>query len=104
MTGTVDEVMIFSRALSAAEISTLYNAGTGALVRVPELVNAAINGDATQVQLNMRGLTGKTFTIYRSPDLINWTSIAHVSNPTGALTYSDFTSAGEQNFYQITQP
>jgi GH25 family lysozyme M1 (1,4-beta-N-acetylmuramidase) len=103
-TATVDEVLVFNRALSTTEISTLYNAGTGGLVRAPE-VTSIVPGTST-VTLNIRGVTGKTFTIYRSPDLINWTSLGRYSSPVatpGQLQFFDTMSA-EQFNYKLTQP
>ena len=104
MLGTVDEVIIFNRALSTTEISTLYNAGTGALVRVPELTAVGVNASGTQVQLNMRGLTGKTFSVYRTSDLVNWTLLGHYSSANGTLTYFDSTTPSPQNSYKVFQP
>jgi hypothetical protein len=104
MLGTVDEVIVFNRTLSTTEISTLYNAGTGALVRVPELTGVALNASATQVQLNMRGLPAKTFSIYRTPDLINWTYLGRFSSPSGTLQYFDATTTSPQNSYKVFQP
>lgn len=103
ISATIDEVIVFNRALSGTEISTLYNAGTGALMRVPELTGIGQISD-TQVQLNMRGLTGKTFSIYRSPDLINWTYIGRFASGTGTLQYYDLTTASAQNSYKVFQP
>jgi len=104
MLGTVDEVIIFNRALNTTEISTLYNAGSGALVRVPELTSVGVNSAGSQVQLSMRGLIGKTFSVYRSADLENWTLLGHYAAPTGTLTYSDLTSSSPQNSYKVFQP
>ena len=35
MNGLIDEVMVFSRALTQAEISALYNAGAGGIYQYP---------------------------------------------------------------------
>lgn len=104
MSGTVDEVIIFNRALTTTEISTLYNGGTGALVRAPELTSAAVDPSATHFQLNMRGLTGKTFSIYRSSDCINWTFVTRLSSSSGTLVYSDPITTSTENYYKVFQP
>jgi hypothetical protein len=102
MLGTVDEVVIFNRALSGTEISTLYDAGTGALARAPELTSIGVTGNTAV--LNMRGLPGKTFTIYKSADLLDWTSAGRFSSSSGTLQFFDSASGMVQNFYQLTQP
>jgi GH25 family lysozyme M1 (1,4-beta-N-acetylmuramidase) len=104
MLGSVDEVLIFNRALSTTEISTLYNGGSGALVRVPEITSVGINSAGTQFQLNLRGLPAKGFSVYRTSDLINWTNLGHVANTSGALTYFDLTTTSAQNSYKVFQP
>lgn len=102
MLGTVDEVFVFNRALTITEINTLYNAGTGAVVHAPELTAIDVNG--TTVTLNMRGLTGKAFSIWRSPDLINWTSLGRYNSSTGTLQFFDSTTGSDQYQYKVTQP
>lgn len=102
MLGTIDEMMTFSRALSASEISAVYNAGAAGLVRAPELTSIGVSGN--NVAINMRGLTGKTFGVYRSADLMNWTLLGHFSSSTGTLQYFDSTSSSPQNSYKTTQP
>jgi hypothetical protein len=102
MRGTVDEIVTFTRALSGTEISTVYSAGSAGLVRAPELTS--IGASATSVTLNMRGITGKQFSIYRSPDLDTWTFLNRVSSSTGTLQYSDLLNGAPQNFYKVTQP
>ncbi len=102
MSGNVDEVLVFNRALSATEISSIYNAGTAGLVRAPELTSITVSGHTAQ--LNMRGLTGKTFTIFRSPDLTNWTNLGRLSAPSGTLQYFDSTGGAPQFTYELTQP
>ncbi len=99
--GTVDEVIIFNRALSTTEISTLYNGGKGALVRATEFSDA-LNGNT--IQLNMRGLPGRTFSVYRSDDFFNWTLLGRFSSPSGTLQFTDSTTTSPQYFYQATQP
>jgi hypothetical protein len=102
MLGSLDEIQVFRRALSAAEISDIYSAGGAGLVRAPEFTSIAFSG-AGQIQLNLRGQTGKNFTLYASTNLMNWTSLGAVSNPAGAVQYLD-SVASPQNFYRATQP
>ncbi len=102
MLGSVDEILTFHRALSAGEIAGVYAAGSAGLVRAPEFTGVTVNGN-NQVQLNLRGLTGKNFTLYGSTDLMNWSSLGAISNPTGAVQYLD-SAAAPYNFYRATQP
>jgi GH25 family lysozyme M1 (1,4-beta-N-acetylmuramidase) len=99
--GSVNDLQIYNRALSASEISSIYNAGSAGLVRAP-LFNSVTNLNNGQIQLNVVGQTGKPITIKSSPDLINWSTAATVQNNTGATNYTDSTAAG-QKFYQATQ-
>lgn len=102
MLGSLDDILVFHRALSTTEIGTIYSAGSAGLVRAPEFtgIASAANG---QVQLNVRGQTGKNVTLYGSPDLLNWNFLGTVANPTGAAQYIDSTTA-PQGFYRATQP
>lgn len=101
MLGNLDEIQDFSRALSASEIKSIYAAGSAGLVRVPEFTGVASTGNG-QIQLNLRGQTGKPFTLLTSPDLLDWVSLGTLSNPTGAVQYLDSTGNSQQ-FYRVTQ-
>ena len=102
MLGNLDEVQVFNRALSASEINSIYAAGNSGLVRVPEFTGIASVG-SSQVQLNLRGQTGKALTLLSSTDLLDWSSLVTLSNPSGAVRYLDST-VNSQNFYRVTQP
>jgi GH25 family lysozyme M1 (1,4-beta-N-acetylmuramidase) len=99
--GAVDELQVYTRALSASEIASIYNAGAAGLVRAPEFTSVT-NLNSSQIQINLVGQTGKPITIRSSPDLVNWSTAATVQNNTGATNYTDSTAAG-QKFYQATQ-
>jgi len=102
MLGSLDEILVFHRALSASEIAAIYSAGGAGLVRAPEFTGISSPGDG-QAHLNLRGQTGKNFTIYSSADLLNWSLLGTISNPTGATQYLD-SAAAPQKFYRATQP
>lgn len=102
MLGNLDEIQVFSRVLSASEINSIYAAGAAGLVRVPEITSVASTSNG-QVQFNMRGQTGKPFTLLTSTDLLDWVSLGALSNPTGAVQYLDST-VNSQQFYRVTQP
>ena len=101
--GGVDELMVFNRALSGAEITSIANAGSIGLVRAPYLP-AASSLSASQFQLNLRGMTGKSFSVYRSFDLDTWTKIGSIGNPTGNTVYIDNSATNDTGFYRVTQP
>jgi GH25 family lysozyme M1 (1,4-beta-N-acetylmuramidase) len=102
MLGTIDEMATFNRALSAAEITAIYNAGAAGLIRAPEFTSVGISGN--NVTLNMHGITGKQFGVYRTPDFTNWTTLGHFTSSTGTLQFSDPTTTSDLNFYKLTQP
>jgi hypothetical protein len=99
----MDEVLCFNRALSGSEINAIFAAGVAGLVRSPEFTAIAPLGN-NQVRLNMRGLTGKSFTIYSSSDLSNWTPLGTIPNPTGAAQFLDPGASERQTFYRARQP
>jgi hypothetical protein len=100
---SVDEIMLFNRALSGAEVSSLYAAGQTGFVHAPEFTAAQALG-SSQFQLNLKGLTGKNFSIYRSPDFTTWTKLSSIANPTGTILYIDNSATNDQSFYRASQP
>lgn len=102
MLGSLDETMVFKRALTATEINNIYSAGSAGLVRAPEFTSLAALG-GSQIQLNFRGQTGKSFTLYYSTNLTDWNSLGALANPSGSVQYLD-SMAAPQKFYQLTQP
>jgi hypothetical protein len=104
MLGGLDELMCFNRALSASEISAIYAAGSAGLVRAPEFTGSGpLMG--SQFSLNLRGQTGKSFSIYSSTDLAVWTRLSTgVANPSGSILYTDTIATNVQAFYRASQP
>jgi len=102
MAGAVDELQIFTNALAASQIKAIYNAGSAGLVRAPQFTSVT-NLNSGQVQLNVIGQTGKTITLLSSTNLFNWSTLATVSNSTGATNYTGSTTPSPQTFYQATQ-
>jgi hypothetical protein len=100
---SVDETMLFNRALSAAEVSSLHTAGVTGFVHVPEFTGTQALGN-NQFQLSLKGLTGKTFSIYRSLDFTTWTKLGTVANPTGTIQFMDNSATNDQAFYRASQP
>jgi len=102
MLGAVDELQIYTRALSASDIASIYNAGSAGLVRAPQFTSITNLGNG-QIKLNLVGQTGKPITIKSSPDLINWPTAAIAQNPGGVTNYIDTATSSTQKFYQATQ-
>jgi Concanavalin A-like lectin/glucanases superfamily len=100
--GSLDDILVFHRALSVSEISAIYHAGSAGLVRAPEFTDIASAGNG-QVRLDLRGMTGKNFTLYSSTNLVNWISLGAIANPTGAVQHPD-SATPPQKFYRVTQP
>jgi GH25 family lysozyme M1 (1,4-beta-N-acetylmuramidase) len=103
MLGSLDEVMIFNRDLSASEIASIYSAGAAGLVRGPEITDVIPTGP-TQITLKLRGRTGKNYTIYSSSDLNTWISLGPLNNSTGTNQFIDNNATVSQKFYRVSQP
>jgi hypothetical protein len=99
--GALNELQIYTNALSASAIASIYNAGSAGLVRAPEFTAITDLGNG-QFSVNLIGQTDKPITVKTSPDLINWSSAGTVQNPSGATTYPG-PSSTSQRFYQATQ-
>lgn len=100
---SLNDVLVFSNALSSAQINAIYSAGSAGLVRAPQFTGVTSLNDG-RIQLNLIGQTGKPITLLSTADLLsNWSTLGVVSNPTGATNYTDSTSARPQTFYQAAQ-
>ncbi len=103
LSASIDETMLFNRALSAAEVSSLYSAGLTGFVHVPEFTSISTSG-TSQFQLSLKGLTGKNVSIYRSADFLNWTKLGTTANSTGTIIFIDNSATNDQAFYRASQP
>jgi hypothetical protein len=103
MLGSLDELTLFNRALTSAQINAIYGAGSAGLIRAPEFTGTVSLGNG-QFQVNLRGQTGKNFTLYTSPDLMTWTSLGPVANPNGTVQFIDNSASDPVRFYRATQP
>jgi GH25 family lysozyme M1 (1,4-beta-N-acetylmuramidase) len=100
--GSLDEIMVFSRALSSTEISNIYAAGSAGLIRAPAITGFAVtNGD---FHLNLEGLTGKSYTVQSSTDLVTWKNVSTITNPNGTNQFTDNGATNSQLFYRVYQP
>jgi hypothetical protein len=103
MLGSLDEILLFNRALSATEIRNLYLAGGKGLVRAPEITGVTPS-DNGQCQIHLRGQTGRNISIYASDDLENWSKLRTVTNPLGVTSLIDITATNSLKFYRASQP
>lgn len=101
--GSLDEIMTFNRALNSTEINGIYAAGSAGFIRAPLFTGMGFTG-AGQFQLGLEGLTGRTFTVRSSTDLVNWTNLGTISNAAGTNQYTDTAATNAQTFYRVSQP
>ncbi|MGH8023225.1 MAG: LamG-like jellyroll fold domain-containing protein, partial [Limisphaerales bacterium] len=102
LAGSLDEIQVFSRALTDGEINAIDRAGQAGLVRAPQFTRATVLGNG-QVRFNLRGQTGKSVSIYFAHDFVNWLFFGALPNPTGATSFTDSTQPGPQKFYRAIQ-
>lgn len=103
MLGSMDEVMVFNRILTGGEINAIYAAGSAGLVRTAQFSSVSQSAGG-QMMLNLVGQTDKTFTIYSSTNLLNWSVLCTLTNPAGIASFTDGTGAVKQKFYRASQP
>jgi hypothetical protein len=102
--GSLDEIMIFNRALSVGEIGSIYSAGSAGLCRAPEFTSIATPENG-QVQIGLVGLTGKSLTLYSSTNFLNWTPQTSINNPSGTVQLLvPFDANAPMKFYRVSQP
>lgn len=101
--GVIDEVMLFNRALTAAEIQSIYNAGTNGSCKGAGFTS--IVAAPGQIQLKLGGRTGAIFEVDSSQDFINWFELGTVTNTTGTVEFLDTGGANfDFNFYRVFIP
>jgi GH25 family lysozyme M1 (1,4-beta-N-acetylmuramidase) len=100
---SIDEIMLFNRALNSQEVNSLYAGGNAAYVHAPEFTAVQALGNS-QFRLNLKGLTGKNVSIYRSLDFTTWTKLGSVANPSGIILYTDSSATNDVSFYRASQP
>ena len=97
--GILDEVALFKRALSTAEIGAIYNSGKSGLCKPPEFVDVALESDRT-VTLSVTGPVGKPVTLSQSADLSVWSVLETKDNPEGVLDFS-VPGASPRMFFRV---
>ena len=100
--GALDEILLFNRVLTPAEIGALFNAGSAGLWRIP-LFRGGLSSNAGALSWTLQGLSGTSFTVYGSRNLNTWQPLFTLPNPYGFIQFTD-TPAASQWFYRATQP
>jgi hypothetical protein len=102
--GALDDIQVYNRMLTQAEISSIYSAGNASLIRAPQVTGfSSTNG---QLRIGMNGLTGRTFTIYTATNILGpWTAVTNLSGANGTNFYTDPISTNNTaKYYVIRQP
>jgi hypothetical protein len=102
LAGDLDEILVFNRALAASEIGAIHAAGSAGFYRVPEISKVMTVGNNLHVDL--AGLSGKSFTIYSSSNLLDWKAVTSLAAPYGTNTYDASFPSTTRQFYRVSQP
>ncbi|HUR45824.1 MAG TPA: LamG-like jellyroll fold domain-containing protein, partial [Candidatus Saccharimonadales bacterium] len=99
--GLIDDLALYSRALSAAEIQSIYNsgsAGKAGLSQPPMLSLQTQSGGS--MRLTIAGVPGRSYEVQVSTNLLNWLAWTQV-NSTGTNSVVDSNTAGQpRRFYR----
>jgi len=69
------------------------------VVSAPQIMSCQLSGG--QLTLDLRGAAGSSFTIYSSTDLVHWTTVTNLANPTGTNQFKDkILTNTTQKFYR----
>jgi hypothetical protein len=104
--GQIDEVRVYSRALSAAEIQTDLATPLGSSGILPAAMGVRLTilgvGADGAVLLRADGQPDARFVIEASDDMVGWIPLGVVSDPAGVGFYTDTEAAGHGlRFYRI---
>ena len=107
--GTIDEVAIWSRVLSADEVDTLYNSGQGLPISdipppAPEILAVSGISGGLPLSLTWTSTNSARYTVYKTENLVigHWSPIE--SNIVGMLhetVWTNYTPSVDQEFYKV---
>ena len=102
--GLIDDVALYARALSPAEIQSIYNAGTAGKVSLGQMKASPMLSLQSQsggvMRLIIGGVAGRTYEVQVSTDLLNWMAWTQVDS-TGTNSILDTNTTGHpQRFYR----
>ena len=103
--GATDEVGVYNRALSTAEIQSIYNAGSQGMCKGGQITGITWQTGGG-LQIGLKDRTGGNFRIDISTDLVNWTPLATITNSPGLGVFTDtsVTNAGRRFYRQVALP
>jgi hypothetical protein len=103
MEGSMDQVMLFNKALSAAQIQSIYNSGAASLVQAPQFLGVSSDGNGNFIY-SVEGLTGsRNIIIDYSTNLPYWLPLTSLSAATGSSQFT-VTPTNAATFYRAIQP
>jgi len=100
--GLVDEVSIYNRALSAAEIAAIFQAGSAGKCKGPEF--QAVTLTNSTLSLTWSTVAGEMYQLQYTSDLssTNWAKLGSAITATGAtLSTNDIVTNAPQRFYRL---
>ncbi|HWD94089.1 MAG TPA: LamG-like jellyroll fold domain-containing protein [Verrucomicrobiae bacterium] len=86
--GMIDELALYSRALTPAEIQRIYNGGAAGKLGMPQVM-ALGRQPSGAMQLNFAGFAGRNYEFDVSTDLVHWTSWTTQLNDSGTMSIMD---------------
>ena len=101
--GLLDEIALYSRALSPGEIQSIYNAGGSGKLGIATTMNLAPQANGA-MQLNLNGLAGHSYEIDVGTDLVHWVPWKTQLLNSGALSITDDSATNSPMKFYRTVP
>jgi hypothetical protein len=102
--GALDEMALYSRALTATEIQNIYNAGTTGKTALTPVITSLAHQTNGAFQFNFQGPSGRSYEFDVSTDLVHWTPWTTQYNNSGAITIMDDTATNHPMRFYRTVP
>ncbi len=105
--GIIDEVTLYSNALTASQVFSIYNASSGGKCNsaARALISAVPLLSQGNIQITVTGAPGAEFRVLGSTNLVNWQTIATLTNVTGTMQFTDCISTNlNARYYQLVSP
>ncbi len=102
--GLIDDVALYSRALSPTEIQSIYHAGAAGKAGLGQ-TNASpmlsLQSQSGAMQLTIGGASGRTYEVQVSTDLLNWTAWTQVDSIGTNSIMDTNTTIYPRRFYRV---
>lgn len=114
--GRIDELAVFSRVLTAAEIQSVYTSGQNGNTVLdgleppvatplgrPELVDISFDSSGSSISFNFDTVDGVTYTIFTSTNLTSWMELQTVDGDGNTFSFDSVidTSSDPKRFYRV---